>query len=111
MLILTRNPEQSLRIGEDVSVVVLGVEGNEVRIGITAPSHVSVHREEIYRRIQSERANNLGPVRNDNEEAYHDAPLYSAEREPTQQKVKKPVTIKVKRKFRSSMNALSALTK
>jgi carbon storage regulator len=54
MLILTRKVGESLRIGDDVSVVVLGIKGNQVRIGVDAPKSISVHREEIYNRIQDE---------------------------------------------------------
>ena len=54
MLILTRRVGETLMIGDDVSVTVLGVKGNQVRIGVNAPKDVSVHREEIYMRIQSE---------------------------------------------------------
>ena len=52
MLILTRRVGETLMIGDSVSVTVLGVKGNQVRIGITAPKDVAVHREEIFQRIQ-----------------------------------------------------------
>ena len=51
MLILTRRVGETIRIGDDVSVTILSVRGNQIRIGIAAPSEVEVHREEIYRRI------------------------------------------------------------
>ena len=54
MLILTRRIGETLMIGDQVSVTVLGVKGNQVRIGVNAPRNVSVHREEIYERIRSE---------------------------------------------------------
>jgi carbon storage regulator len=57
MLILTRKVGESLVIGDDVSIIVLGVKGNQVRIGIDAPKSVSVHREEIYTKIQDEKNN------------------------------------------------------
>ena len=54
MLILTRRTGESLMIGEEVTVTVLGIKGNQVRIGISAPSNVPVHREEIFNRIHDD---------------------------------------------------------
>jgi carbon storage regulator len=54
MLILTRRVGETLMIGDEVTVTVLGVKGNQVRIGVNAPRDVSVHREEIYDRIKRE---------------------------------------------------------
>ena len=54
MLILTRRVGETLMIGDDVAITVLGVKGNQVRVGINAPKDVPVHREEIYLRIKNE---------------------------------------------------------
>lgn len=56
MLILTRRIGETIMIGDDVTVTILGVKGSQIRIGVNAPSDVSVHREEIYRRIEAEKA-------------------------------------------------------
>lgn len=67
MLILTRRIGESVVIGDDIHITVLGVKGNQVRLGVNAPKDVSVHREEIYQRIQFEKeaegkSGNTAPV-------------------------------------------------
>ena len=56
MLILTRRVGETVMIGDDVTITVLGVKGNQVRVGINAPKSIAVHREEIYERIKREHA-------------------------------------------------------
>lgn len=62
MLILTRRVGETLMIGDEITVTVLGVKGNQVRLGITAPKDVGVHREEIYQKIGKELAEKAGPA-------------------------------------------------
>ncbi len=58
MLILTRRNGEVLKIGDDIDVTVLGIKGNQVRVGISAPRDVAVHREEIYQKIKQEQTGN-----------------------------------------------------
>lgn len=68
MLILTRRAGETLMIGDDVSITVLGVKGNQVRIGVNAPKNISVHREEIYQRIQREKSQQTDSQGHDEED-------------------------------------------
>ena len=61
MLILTRRVGETVMIGNEVTVTVLGVKGNQVRVGVNAPKDVAVHREEIYERIKREQDSNVAP--------------------------------------------------
>lgn len=65
MLILTRRVGESLMVGDDITITVLGVKGNQVRIGVNAPKDVAVHREEIYQRIQREKGEEATPGHDD----------------------------------------------
>ncbi len=60
MLILTRRVGETLMVGDEVSITVLGVKGNQVRLGVDAPKTIAVHREEIYARIQQEKQEKQG---------------------------------------------------
>ena len=60
MLILTRRMNETLMVGDDVSVTVLGINGNQVRIGVQAPRHIPVHRQEIYEKIKKEESSTSG---------------------------------------------------
>ncbi|HEY4644953.1 MAG TPA: carbon storage regulator CsrA [Steroidobacteraceae bacterium] len=62
MLILTRRVGETVMIGENVTVTVLGVKGNQVRVGVNAPKEIAVHREEIYERIKREAQSSGGQV-------------------------------------------------
>ena len=69
MLILTRRVGETVMIGNDVTVTILGVKGNQVRVGINAPKNVAVHREEIYERIRREQQGDpQGEPRNESAE-------------------------------------------
>jgi carbon storage regulator len=67
MLILTRRAGETVMIGNDVTITVLGVKGNQVRIGINAPKDIAVHREEIFERIQGEQAAGGGSAPKDSD--------------------------------------------
>jgi len=56
MLILTRRTRESLKVGDEVTITILAARGNNVRLGIEAPKHIEVHREEVYERIRLQRA-------------------------------------------------------
>lgn len=73
MLILTRRMHETLTIGDEITVTVLGVHGNQVRLGITAPKQIPVHREEVYRRLQAE-AGAKDPGSNDIDARDHGSP-------------------------------------
>jgi len=61
MLILTRRVGQTVTVGDDITITVLGVKGNQVRVGINAPKSVAVHREEVYERVLRERQAGVVP--------------------------------------------------
>ena len=91
MLILTRRVGETIVIGDDVVVTVLGIKGNQVRIGINAPKNVSVHRQEIYERIQSEK-NTTTP-------AAEPAPAFEAPASPSA-----PTTTVIRKKRESKVD-------
>ena len=63
MLVLTRRPGESVKIGDSITVTVLAVRGNQLRLGFTAPQDVAVHRQEVYQRIQAEKIANSSQLR------------------------------------------------
>ena len=69
MLILTRRVGETLVIGDDVTITVLGVRGNQVRVGVNAPKDVAVHREEIYQRIQNEKSGEISSESDENNDS------------------------------------------
>jgi carbon storage regulator len=73
MLILTRRVGETVMIGNDVTVTVLGVKGNQVRVGVNAPRDVAVHREEIFERIKREEQDGVAPRVPSNGNGHHDA--------------------------------------
>jgi carbon storage regulator len=66
MLILTRRRGQSVKIGDEITITVLGTYGNQVRLGFAAPQHITVHREEVYQRIQADKVTNILEARSVN---------------------------------------------
>ena len=77
MLILTRRVGETVMIGDDVTITVLGVKGNQVRVGINAPKHVAVHREEIYERIKREQRGDAPPGPEDPDKAPEKSAQYA----------------------------------
>lgn len=59
MLVLTRKKKESIRVGDDISITVLGIEGDQVKLGIDAPEHIDIHRQEVYVSIQQENRQSL----------------------------------------------------
>ena len=74
MLILTRRAGESLKIGDEVTVTVLGLKGPQVRLGFAAPKHVAVHREEIYKHIQAGTRTDISSADDRRGRRAHDAP-------------------------------------
>jgi len=66
MLILTRRPGESVMIGDDITITVIAIKGNQLRLGFTAPQNIAVHREEVYQRIQAEKITNISQARSGN---------------------------------------------
>lgn len=59
MLVLTRKKKESIRVGDDIAITVLGIEGDQVKLGIDAPDHIDIHRQEVYVSIQQENRQSL----------------------------------------------------
>lgn len=62
MLSLTRSVGKTIRIGDDIEIIILRIRGNQVRVGVSAPPHITVHREEVYQRIQADKQQDTSPA-------------------------------------------------
>ncbi|ALZ14017.1 carbon storage regulator CsrA [Pseudomonas aeruginosa] len=62
MLSLTRSVGKTIRIGDDIEIVILRIRGNQVRVGVSAPPHITVHREEVYQRIHADKQQDTSPA-------------------------------------------------
>lgn len=68
MLVLSRKQDEKIIIGDSITLMVISIQGDKVRLGIEAPKHVSIHREEVYQAIQRERELGEHPPRNETEQ-------------------------------------------
>ncbi len=62
MLSLTRSVGKTIRIGDDIEIIILRIRGNQVRVGVSAPPHITVHREEVYQRIRADKQQDTSPA-------------------------------------------------
>ncbi len=82
MLVLSRRRDESIMIGDDVEITIVDVRGDKVRLGITAPKHIPVHRREIYDAILREKAGEAAPEKAKQAKAKEEAPQEHPEKEP-----------------------------